>query len=59
MTRQSEAAFRRAREVLVGGVNSPVRSFSAVGGTPRINAPPPPTTHTHHNPNHNQENKIR
>ena len=36
MTRQSEAAFRHAREVLVGGVNSPVRSFSAVGGTPRF-----------------------
>ena len=36
MIRKSEAAFRLAREVLVGGVNSPVRSFSAVGGTPRF-----------------------
>jgi len=31
---KSQAAFDRARRVLVGGVNSPVRSFSAVGGTP-------------------------
>ena len=31
---KSRAAFDRARRVLVGGVNSPVRSFSAVGGTP-------------------------
>ncbi len=27
-------AFRRAGAVLVGGVNSPVRSFNSVGGTP-------------------------
>ncbi len=33
-TRRSEAAYERARRVLVGGVNSPVRAFSAVGGTP-------------------------
>jgi len=33
---KTEAAFGRAREVLVGGVNSPVRSFSAVGGTPPV-----------------------
>ena len=31
---KSRAAFERAKRVLVGGVNSPVRSFSAVGGTP-------------------------
>ncbi|HTB23358.1 MAG TPA: glutamate-1-semialdehyde 2,1-aminomutase [bacterium] len=30
----SGAYFRRAQGVLVGGVNSPVRSFSAVGGPP-------------------------
>ena len=30
----SEAAFRRARLTLVGGVNSPVRAYSAVGGEP-------------------------
>ncbi|MHC4718798.1 MAG: aminotransferase class III-fold pyridoxal phosphate-dependent enzyme, partial [Planctomycetota bacterium] len=37
MSRQSaksEAAFERARRVLVGGVNSPVRAFAAVGGVP-------------------------
>lgn len=33
-TEKSDAAFSRARKVLVGGVNSPVRSFAAVGGTP-------------------------
>ncbi|MXZ13374.1 MAG: glutamate-1-semialdehyde-2,1-aminomutase [Candidatus Dadabacteria bacterium] len=33
-TRNSEKLFRRARNVLVGGVNSPVRSFAAVGGSP-------------------------
>ncbi|MDA4117587.1 MAG: glutamate-1-semialdehyde 2,1-aminomutase [Thaumarchaeota archaeon] len=31
---RSEALFARARKVMVGGVNSPVRSFKAVGGTP-------------------------
>jgi glutamate-1-semialdehyde 2,1-aminomutase len=30
----SEAAFRRARAVIPGGVNSPVRAFQAVGGHP-------------------------
>ena len=35
-TNRSQAAFDRARRVLVGGVNSPVRAFSAVGGTPRF-----------------------
>jgi glutamate-1-semialdehyde 2,1-aminomutase len=31
---RSEAAFRRARAVIPGGVNSPVRAFRAVGGSP-------------------------
>ncbi|QMU55606.1 MAG: glutamate-1-semialdehyde 2,1-aminomutase [Candidatus Mycalebacterium zealandia] len=31
---KSSALFTRAKNVLVGGVNSPVRSFSAVGGSP-------------------------
>ncbi len=31
---KSKAAFKRARQVLVGGVNSPVRAFTAVGGEP-------------------------
>jgi glutamate-1-semialdehyde 2,1-aminomutase len=31
---QSERCFERARAVLVGGVNSPVRAFRAVGGRP-------------------------
>ncbi|HEY6931968.1 MAG TPA: glutamate-1-semialdehyde 2,1-aminomutase [Marmoricola sp.] len=33
---QSAAWFHRARAVTPGGVNSPVRAFSAVGGTPRF-----------------------
>jgi glutamate-1-semialdehyde 2,1-aminomutase len=32
----SQALFDRARRVTPGGVNSPVRAFSAVGGTPRF-----------------------
>lgn len=32
----SEALFERARAVSPGGVNSPVRAFGAVGGTPRF-----------------------
>jgi glutamate-1-semialdehyde 2,1-aminomutase len=32
----SEALFRRALAVTPGGVNSPVRAFNAVGGTPRF-----------------------
>ncbi len=31
---RNEAAFARAREVIPGGVNSPVRAFRAVGGSP-------------------------
>ncbi|MFN0281502.1 MAG: glutamate-1-semialdehyde 2,1-aminomutase [Kineosporiaceae bacterium] len=34
----SEALFERARAVVPGGVNSPVRAFRAVGGTPRFMA---------------------
>jgi glutamate-1-semialdehyde 2,1-aminomutase len=34
MGKQSEAFFQRAQEVLPGGVNSPVRAFKGVGGTP-------------------------
>src|SRR5688572_9798908 len=36
VTTQSEALLQRARTVTPGGVNSPVRAFSAVGGTPRF-----------------------
>jgi glutamate-1-semialdehyde 2,1-aminomutase len=36
VTSRSEALFARAREVTPGGVNSPVRAFGAVGGTPRF-----------------------
>lgn len=35
-TEKSKAAFERAEAVLVGGVNSPVRAFKAVGGTPPV-----------------------
>ncbi|WP_088317714.1 glutamate-1-semialdehyde 2,1-aminomutase [Kineosporia sp. R_H_3] len=34
----SEALFERARAIVPGGVNSPVRAFRAVGGTPRFMA---------------------
>ena len=36
MGKNSEAFFQRAQEVLPGGVNSPVRAFGGVGGTPRF-----------------------
>jgi len=35
-TKRSEELFRLARGVMPGGVNSPVRAFKSVGGTPRI-----------------------
>jgi glutamate-1-semialdehyde 2,1-aminomutase len=35
-TRRSEALFEEAKRYLPGGVNSPVRAFRAVGGTPRF-----------------------
>jgi glutamate-1-semialdehyde 2,1-aminomutase len=33
---QSEALFARAQQYIPGGVNSPVRAFRGVGGTPRF-----------------------
>ncbi len=36
MLSNNEALFERAQKVMPGGVNSPVRSFQAVGGTPRF-----------------------
>jgi len=36
MTTRSEQWFEEARKVLPGGVNSPVRAFRAVGGTPIV-----------------------
>ena len=35
MTTNAEL-FERAKRVIPGGVNSPVRAFRAVGGTPRF-----------------------
>jgi glutamate-1-semialdehyde 2,1-aminomutase len=35
-TDRNEALFTRARQSIPGGVNSPVRAFKAVGGTPRF-----------------------
>ena len=35
-TSKSESAFQQAEKVLVGGVNSPVRAFAAVGGIPPV-----------------------
>jgi len=35
-TAQSEALFNRAKQSIPGGVNSPVRAFRGVGGTPRF-----------------------
>ena len=35
-TSRSEELFQRARSVIPGGVDSPVRAFGAVGGTPRF-----------------------
>src|SRR5882672_11379062 len=34
MYERSRALFERSRRVIPGGVNSPVRAFRAVGGTP-------------------------
>ena len=36
MTDLNQTLFDRARQVIPGGVNSPVRAFRAVGGTPRF-----------------------
>lgn len=35
-TSQSEALFQQAQTLIPGGVNSPVRAFRGVGGTPRF-----------------------
>jgi glutamate-1-semialdehyde 2,1-aminomutase len=34
--KKSDLLFKKSQDVFVGGVNSPVRSFKAVGGTPRF-----------------------
>ncbi len=36
MTHRNEALFERAQKTIPGGVNSPVRAFKSVGGTPRF-----------------------
>jgi glutamate-1-semialdehyde 2,1-aminomutase len=36
MTDRNDELFARAREVTPGGVNSPVRAYGSVGGTPRF-----------------------
>jgi len=36
MTDRNQQLFERAAQVIPGGVNSPVRAFRAVGGTPRF-----------------------
>ncbi len=36
MGKHSDSLFQRAQEIIPGGVNSPVRAFRAVGGTPRF-----------------------
>jgi len=36
MTDRNQALFERAQQRIPGGVNSPVRAFKAVGGTPRF-----------------------
>ncbi|MCE1250885.1 MAG: aminotransferase class III-fold pyridoxal phosphate-dependent enzyme, partial [Comamonadaceae bacterium] len=35
-TDRNQALFERAKALIPGGVNSPVRAFRAVGGTPRF-----------------------
>ena len=32
----NDASFERAKRVIPGGVNSPVRAFRSVGGSPRF-----------------------
>ena len=36
MTTRNEELFTRAQQIIPGGVNSPVRAFRSVGGTPRF-----------------------
>ena len=33
---RNDVLFERAKKLIPGGVNSPVRAFKAVGGTPRF-----------------------
>src|SRR6478672_6942436 len=35
-TSRNDTLFERAKKLIPGGVNSPVRAFKAVGGTPRF-----------------------
>src|SRR6266849_6202082 len=35
-SKKSELLFKKSQDIFIGGVNSPVRSFKAVGGTPRF-----------------------
>ena len=39
-TERSAALFERARALMPGGVNSPVRAFAKVGGTPSAGSAP-------------------
>ena len=34
--KKSELLFKKSQDIFTGGVNSPVRSFKGVGGTPRF-----------------------
>ena len=34
--KKSELLYKKSQDVFVGGVNSPVRSFKGVGGTPHF-----------------------
>src|SRR3989338_859311 len=36
MSNRSQSLFKQAKALIPGGVNSPVRAFGAVGGTPRF-----------------------
>lgn len=36
MTNRNEQLFTRAKNIIPGGVNSPVRAFGSVGGVPRF-----------------------
>ncbi|MDQ1512818.1 MAG: glutamate-semialdehyde -aminomutase, partial [Microbacteriaceae bacterium] len=36
MSAENSTLFERAKRVLPGGVNSPVRAYGSVGGTPRF-----------------------
>ena len=36
MANRNEQLFERAKKIIPGGVNSPVRAFGSVGGVPRF-----------------------